>query len=63
MYVWDNEESGSLASRENWEVKQGMKWVGVQFVNGLERLWREFKLYRTSISTDVNSPGEWHHSP
>jgi len=44
-------------------VKQGVKWVGVQFVNGLEHLWREFKLYRACISTDVNSPGEWHHSP
>lgn len=57
------QQRGSLANTENWEGKQRMKWVGLQFVNGLELLWREFKLHRTYISTEANSPGEWHHSP
>ena len=56
--VWDNEESSLLASRKSWGVKQRMKWVGLQFADGLEHLWREFKLYRICISTDVNFPGE-----
>lgn len=31
---------------ENWEVKQGIAGLGVQFVDRLENLQKEFKLYR-----------------